>query len=191
MGVIGNSGAKGKFDVEVAKLVMIKRAFSPGEFDLPRTQATKNSKAKMDLTRIQRISIRDEGTRMDMGRPNVTTAIWTGATSQYENMYTVGYSPKKVVTDPVCKNNCAYSEGKWFVIIVPDHLFTEIVTKMRFDPLVFFAQLGGILGIIMGCLKAIKNTTLFVGKRRCIWCCHDRLALRQDAVLDALKKRRA
>ena len=29
--VIGNSGAKGKFDVEVAKLVMIKRAFSPGE----------------------------------------------------------------------------------------------------------------------------------------------------------------
>jgi hypothetical protein len=86
-------------------------------------------------------------------------------------------------------SDCENTEGKWFVVIVPDLLFTEIVTKMRFDPLVFLAQIGGILGIIMGGLKAIKNTTLFVGKRRCIWCCHDRQARRQEAVLHALKRR--
>ena len=104
------------------------------------------------------------------------------------------YSPSKLnkTCDPKTQDRvCGYTEGKWFVVIVPDHLFTEIVTKMRFDPLVFLAQIGGILGIIMGCLKAIKNTTLTFGKRRCIWCCHDRQATRQEAVLEALKKRRA
>ena len=100
--------------------------------------------------------------------------------------FTLQYSPSK--TDPDCSGlNCAFDEGEWFIVIVPDHLFTEIITKMRFDPLVFLAQIGGILGIIMGCLKAIKNTTLAFGKRRCIWCCHDRQARRQEAVLNALR----
>ena len=54
-------------------------------FALPRTVATQDAKAKIDLTRVQRISILDQGTKMAMGRPNVTTAIWTGSTSQYEN----------------------------------------------------------------------------------------------------------
>lgn len=71
--------AKGSKHSGVAALQSMRREFSPGEFELPRTPK------QLDVSRIQRIMMRDEGTKRELNRPDVNMTIWTGSVTSYKN----------------------------------------------------------------------------------------------------------
>jgi len=159
-----------------SRLTDIQRAFNPGEFEVAR-QAN-----KMSVTRVAKITIRDVKTKSELGYPNVTMSIWTaGSQNVYgsQNSYGAELSQNKETDATELKQSL-----RWKVVLMPDHLFTTIEIKMRFDLLIFIAQVGGIFGIIAGGLQAIKSATLFIGERRCKWCCNDRLKKQQLLVLE-------